>query len=171
MEKKVKDTLSKHRIESYWPLTSANEIGSRRNILLSKPVFDRFIFVCLSQSEKPVIQRVEGVQGFVYWLGSPVIITAEEIDLIRNFTGNYEDVRIEKIQVTAHDRIPATYKQLFYEVNELDGEKINFVKVLLPTIGYALFSKLKRSKVEVLNISKRGAESKFPKFISVTSTQ
>lgn len=153
-EKKVKDALFKHGIENYRPLITCSAQINGQIKKYTKPLFDQYIFVHITATEKSIVQKVDGIQNFIFWLGKPVTVSSEDISIIKNFTTVHEDVQIEKIEVIADDSDLSACKQLYYNIENLSAEKNKFVKVLLPTIGYAMVAEVGKSNVEVINISR-----------------
>jgi transcription antitermination factor NusG len=153
-EKKVKDTLSKYGIENYRPLTAITRQVNRQNKTLYKPLFDRYIFVLITNAQKQLVQQIDGVQNFVFWLGKPVTITIEEITMIKNFTSTYEEVHIERIEIVADEINSPAVEQMYQGVEDSASDTNGFVKVMLPALGYAMVAAAKKSNVEVININR-----------------
>ena len=91
--------------------------------------------------------------NFVYWLGKPAIIKNDEIDTIRNLLAENEHIRLEKIDVNIDDRvkiIDGPFKLWEGSVTEIRPKSI---KVLLPSLGYALVAELPKTRIEVINVN------------------
>ena len=42
---------------------------------------------------------MNGVVNLVYWKGKPAVIKKEEIEMIKEFIADYQDIRVEKTTV------------------------------------------------------------------------
>ena len=60
-----------------------------------EPVFKGYVFVKVEDSQKWKVKSVNGILNFVYWLGKPAVIRDEEIDVIRKFLNEFDDVQVE----------------------------------------------------------------------------
>jgi transcription antitermination factor NusG len=60
-----------------------------------EPVFKGYVFVRLEDDKKWEVKNISGVLNFVYWLGKPAQIRDEEIDVIRKFLNEFNDVQVE----------------------------------------------------------------------------
>ena len=60
-----------------------------------EPVFKGYVFVRLEDEKKWEVKNIPGILNFVYWLGKPAQIRDEEIDVIRKFLNEFNDVQVE----------------------------------------------------------------------------
>lgn len=60
-----------------------------------EPVFKGYVFVRLEDEKKWQVKNISGILNFVYWLGKPAQIRDEEIDVIRKFLNEFNDVQVE----------------------------------------------------------------------------
>jgi len=60
-----------------------------------EPVFKGYVFVRVEDASKWDVKNVNGILNFVYWLGKPAVIRDEEIDVIRKFLNEFDDVQVE----------------------------------------------------------------------------
>lgn len=149
-EKKVSQMLTSKKIETYCPLNKVQKQWSDRKKLMEEPLFTSYVFVHISLIEQVQIKQAEGVINFVHWLGSPAVIRDEEIDTIRKFLGEHNNVKLEKAAVNLNDRIRITDGPLGGK--EGDVIKINnrTVKVYLPSLGYQLLAEIEKTNITVL---------------------
>jgi transcription antitermination factor NusG len=68
--------------------------SDRKKVVL-EPVFKGYVFVRVEENKKWAVKDISGVLNFVYWLGKPAKIRDEEIDLIRKFLNEFNDVQVE----------------------------------------------------------------------------
>ena len=95
-EKKVSELLFEQGIENYCPINKVTRQWSDRKKVVHEPVFKGYVFVRLEEQKKWAVKDVMGVLNFVYWLGKPARIRDEEIDLIKKFLNEFQDVQVEQ---------------------------------------------------------------------------
>jgi transcription antitermination factor NusG len=149
-EKKVSQLLSARKIEAYCPLNKVQKQWSDRKKLLEEPLFTSYVFVHVSLNEHSMIKQADGVINFVHWLGSPAIIRDEEIDTIRKFLGEYNNVKLEKAEVNLNDRIRIADGPLEGKEGDVIEIKNRTVKVYLPSLGYRLIAEIEKTNITVL---------------------
>jgi transcription antitermination factor NusG len=66
---------------------------------VEEPVFKSYVFVRVKEEEMTAVRMVNGVVNFVYWLGRPAVVKDKEIEVIRKFLDEYEDVRVEPLEL------------------------------------------------------------------------
>ena len=94
-EKKVASLLLDKGIENYCPINKVTRQWSDRKKVVLEPVFKGYVFVRLEDSKKWEVKSIHGILNYVYWLGKPAIIRDEEIDVIRKFLNEFDDVQVE----------------------------------------------------------------------------
>lgn len=95
-EKKVASSLAKKGIEHYCPLHKVLRKWSDRIKVINEPVFKSYVFIRISEDKKWEVKKIDGVLNYVYWLGKPARIKEDEINTIRKFLNEFEDVTVEK---------------------------------------------------------------------------
>ena len=152
-EKKVAELLSRKRIESYCPLYKSIKQWSDRKKTIFEPLFTSYVFVHVNETEHLPVKQTDGILNFVYWLGKPAVIKNDEIDTIRNFLSENQHIRLEKIDVNIDDKvkiIDGPFKLWEGNVTEIRPKS---VKVLLPSLGYALVAEIPKSRIEVISVN------------------
>src|SRR5512138_2508364 len=92
-EKKVHARMAERGLESYCPLNKVRKQWSDRIKLVEEPLFKSYVFVRVSPEDQTRVRMVDGVLNYVYWQGKPAVVRDEEIDAIRRFMNEYEDVQ------------------------------------------------------------------------------
>lgn len=150
-EKKVSNLLIKYKIENFCPLNKVVKQWADRKKTLYQPLFSCYVFVHVSADEHLRVKQTDGILNFVHWQGQPAVIRDEEINTLKDFLSNYSDIKLEKIQVNVNDKVKITNGALiFKEGNVLEVRK-STVKVLLPSLGYALVAEVSKSNIEIIN--------------------
>src|ERR1700688_1588847 len=95
-EKKTEGYLLKENIECYCPLNKVTRKWSDRKKTILEPLFKSYVFVKVDDNQKWHVVDIPGVLNYVYWLGKPALIPEREIEAIRNFLQEYDQVFIRK---------------------------------------------------------------------------
>ena len=150
-EKKVAEILTRKKIENYCPLNKVVRQWSDRKKIMLEPLFPYFVFVRISESELMSLKQTDCVVNFVYWLGKPAVIRDTEIDAIKQFTDEYNNVRVEKIQMKINDRDGSI--DLLKEYDNVIALKNKSVKVELPSLGYLMVAEMETKNADVMETS------------------
>jgi transcription antitermination factor NusG len=149
-EKKVHKLFQENGIESYCPLNTVFRQWSDRKKKVEEPLFKSYVFVRVTPAEQTRVRMVSGVINFVYWLGKPAVIKDAEIETIRRFMNEYDDVEVmamEKIepgsQLVINSGILISHEATALKV----GNKM--VEVLIESLGFKLVAKIEREKLSL----------------------
>ena len=93
----------------------------------------------------------DGVLNFVYWLAKPAVIKDEEIDIIKKFLNDHDNVQIEKTFVNVNDHVRVISGPLMMREGNVVEVKHKTVKVSLPTLGYTLIAEVDKQNLEKLS--------------------
>ena len=139
--------LTGKKLESYCPLNKVTKKWSDRVKTVEEPLFKSYVFVHINEEEQSKVRMTAGVMNFVYWLGKPAVIPAREIETIRKFLNEYENVIAEPLQLKKDARV--TIKQGLFMDHEAKVLKIegNRVKVVIESIGYTLIASVDKKNL------------------------
>ena len=104
-EKKVASFLYEKGIEHYCPLNKVTRQWSDRKKVVFEPLFKGYVFVKLADAFKWDIKSVNGIVNFIYWLGKPAVVKEEEIDTIRRFLHEFEEVEVSDTSVAERSEV------------------------------------------------------------------
>jgi transcription antitermination factor NusG len=149
-EKKVHSLLAEKKIESYCPLNKVRKKWSDRMKTVEEPLFKSYVFARVTEEEQTKVRMTAGVMNFVYWQGKPAIIRAKEIEVIRKFLNEYENVLAEPMQLKEDGKV--TIRQGLFMDHEAKILKIegNRVKVVIESIGYTLVASIDKKNLSTL---------------------
>lgn len=91
-------------LEAYCPLNKVQKKWSDRYKVVEEPLFKSYVFVRVGKDEMGDVRFVDGVVNFVYWLGKPAKLRDDEIEKIKRFLNEYNDVQVESYS----DLLPGT---------------------------------------------------------------
>jgi len=106
----------------------------------------------MTETQHITARSVDGVINLVYWQGKPAIIRDSEIEVIRHFLNDYDQVKLEKTEVNLEDKVMVTHGPLMLMEGKVVEVKHKSVRVLLPSLGYAMVAEIEKSNVEKINM-------------------
>src|SRR6185312_4332758 len=137
-EKKVAAMLLEKGIENYCPINKVIRQWSDRKKMVMEPVFKGYVFVKLEENKKWQVKDVNGILNFVYWLGKPAVIRDEEIDTIRKFLNEFEDVQVEPKGVVVNS-----------EVRIRQGVLMNYHGIVVEVLGNRAVVKIETLDIQL----------------------
>ncbi len=147
-EKKVGELLDKKGLEYYCPLNKVRRKWSDRYKVIEEPLFKSYVFVHIKDDEKERIRLTDGVVNFVYWNGKPAIIKGEEIEIIRKFLKEYENVEASPVTFSAGQKVRIKTGLMM----DTEGLVIKVVNnrayVLLESLQYELTAQFEKTNLE-----------------------
>lgn len=90
-------TLNKMGIEVYCPVLKEVRQWSDRKKVVTRPLFNSYLFVKLKEQEREKVFEVNGIVRYLFWLGKPALVKDKEIETIQEWL---EGGRTEKIEVS-----------------------------------------------------------------------
>ena len=146
-EKKVHLLLTEKKIESYCPLNKVRRKWSDRIRIVEEPLFKSYVFVKITDEEQNKVRMTNGVVNFVYWLGKPAVVKNKEIEVIRKFLNEYDNIIAEPIKLQPESKVKI--RQGIFMDKEATVLKVrgNKVQVIIESIGYCLVAFLDKSNV------------------------
>src|SRR5262245_66596439 len=94
-EKKVHRLLQEKQVESYCPLNKVRRKWSDRVKVVEEPLFKSYVFVRVNNEDRTAVRMTNGVINFIYWNGKPALIKDREINAIKRFLDEYENVEVK----------------------------------------------------------------------------
>ena len=146
-EKKVANLLQQAGIESYCPLNKVRRKWSDRIKLVEEPLFKSYVFVKVDESGRSAVRMTDGVINFVYWDGKPAVVKDKEIEAIRLFLEEYENVSLVKIELKPNDRVRVVAGPLMDAEGKVLEVKHKVAKIAIDSLGFMLVADIDRSKL------------------------
>jgi transcription antitermination factor NusG len=153
-EKKVHKLLTEKGIESYCPLNKVRRKWSDRIKVIEEPLFKSYVFVRVSEDARSNVRVTKGVVNFLYWDGKPAIIKDKEIQVIRKFLGEYENIGLIKVDLQPGQKVVVTGGALMDKEGKVLEVKNKVAKVLIESLGYVLVAEIDKTKLDVTNLNK-----------------
>ncbi|HMG68901.1 MAG TPA: UpxY family transcription antiterminator [Chitinophagaceae bacterium] len=146
-EKKVNLLLKEKGVESYCPLNKIRRKWSDRLKIIEEPLFKSYVFVKVSDVEKTIVRMTTGVINFVYWNKKPAIVKEKEIQTIKRFLDEYENIQIFPKELKLNDRVRITGGSLMDQEGKVLDIRHKAAKVAIDSLGYILVAYIERSKL------------------------
>ena len=146
-EKKVDSLLTEKGIQSYCPLNKVRRRWSDRIKIIEEPLFKSYVFVRIEDSERTNVRMTSGVVNFVYWDGKPAIIREKEIQTIRRFMNEHENVELVKMELSPDSRVRISSGPMMDQEGRVMEVKNKTVKVCIDSLGYMLIAYIEKSKL------------------------
>lgn len=146
-EKKVSQLLIEKGFECYCPLNKVRRKWSDRVKLVEEPLFKSYVFIKVNDEDRTAVRMTPGVVNFVYWEGRPAVIKEKEINLIRRFLNEYENVEVQPMDIKLHQRVKITTGPLMDSEGEVLDLRKKVAKVAIDSLGYLLIAYIDRTKL------------------------
>ena len=142
--------LQDRGIENYCPLNKVMRQWSDRKKAILEPLFKGYVFVQVDEKLKWDVLQINGIVNYVHWLGKPARIRESEIDTIRRFLHEFEDIEVTETSVRVSSTVQVkqgvlmNYKGI---VLELHG---NRAKVMIESMGLQLSAYFDKKNLELI---------------------
>ncbi|MFD2527180.1 UpxY family transcription antiterminator [Flavihumibacter stibioxidans] len=149
-EKKVHELMLRRGVESYCPLNKVRRKWSDRYKVIEEPLFKSYLFVHIAENQKTEVRYVDGVVNYVYWLGKPAKLKAEEIARIKRFLGEHTDVKvIQVLEPKPGDKVIITSGAFMENEGTILSADKKWVEVRIDSLGFKLVAQMEKEKVIV----------------------
>lgn len=146
-EKKVSGFLSEKGIENYCPVNKVRRKWSDRIKIIEEPLFKSYVFVKIIEDERTSVRMTNGVVNFVYWDGKPAVVKDKEIQIIKRFLDEYENVEAIKADFLPDERIRVTGGPMMDREGKVLEIKNRTAKICIDSLGYILIAYIDKSKL------------------------
>jgi transcription antitermination factor NusG len=149
-EKKVAGLLKEKQIENYCPLNKVRRQWSDRKKIVMEPLFKSYVFVRVSAADQGKVKETHGILNFVNWLGKPAVIRDEEIDIIKQFLNEHENVQLQKCEVKVNDTVRIRSGLFSCHEGSVVEVGSNIIKVVLPSLGFQMVAQVSKTNIELI---------------------
>jgi transcription antitermination factor NusG len=122
----------------YCPLNKVRRKWSDRIKLVEEPLFKSYVFVRISEKEELDVKAVPGVLNFVYWLGKPAKIKAQDIERIKRFLKEYSEVEAQATELAPDTRVIIKSGLLMDKEARVIKSGRKRVELVIENMGYKL---------------------------------
>lgn len=146
-EKKVNQLLADKGVERYCPLNKVRRKWSDRVKVVEEPLFKSYVFVKVNDDDRSVVRMTPGVINFVYWQGKPAVIKEKEINAIKRFLDEYENVEVKPLEVSVNQRVKITTGPLMDQEGQVLEVRNKKAKIAIDSLGYVLIASVEKTKL------------------------
>ena len=150
-EKKVNQLLTDKGVECYCPLNKVKRKWSDRIKTVEEPLFKSYVFVKVTEEERSKVRLTNGVVNFVYWNGKPAIVREKEIQTIKLFLDEHENVQVRPIDLTVQQRVLITSGTFMDRTATVLDIRQKEVKVCIDSLGYELVALIDKNKIALID--------------------
>ena len=145
--KKVNLLLKERGVESYCPLNKVKRKWSDRLKIVEDPLFKSYVLVKIDDGEKTIVRMTNGVMNFVYWNKKPATIKEREIQTIKRFLDEHENIHLYPKELKLNERVRITSGSLMDQEGRIMDVRHKIVKVAIDSLGYVLVAFIERTKL------------------------
>jgi len=149
-EKKVNQLLNQKGVECYCPLNKVKRQWSDRIKTIDEPLFKSYVFVKVEDSDRSLVRLTNGVINFVYWNGKPAIVKEKEIQTIKQFLDEHENVQLRLMELAPQQRVLITSGTFMDQTAKVLDVRKKEVKVAIDSLGYELIALIDKSRLSIL---------------------
>jgi len=146
-EKKVAKRLLDMGIESYCPVVKVLKKWSDRKKTVLEPLFRNYVFLRIDYKERFSVLKDCGAVNYLYWLGKPAVIRDHEIETIRAFLNEHDQVILEKASIGKSTAVVITAGAFLHHTGVVQEVRGAQAKVLIDSLGVQLVATLPISKI------------------------
>ncbi len=146
-EKKVSNLLHQGGIENYCPLNKVRRKWSDRIKLVEEPLFKSYVFVKVDEAGRTAVRMTDGVINFVYWDGKPAVVKDKEIEAIKLFLEEHENVSLVKMDIKPNDRVRIVAGPMMDNEGKVLEVKNKVARIAIDSLGFILVADIDRSKL------------------------
>ena len=150
-EKKVNQLLTDKGVECYCPLNKVKRKWSDRTKTVEEPLFKSYVFVKVTEEERSKVRLTNGVVNFVYWNGKPAIVREKEIQTIKLFLDEHENVQVRPMDLIVQQRVLITSGTFMDRTATVLDVRKKEVKVSIDSLGYELVALIDKNKIALLD--------------------
>ena len=150
-EKKVNQLLNQKGVECYCPLNKVKRQWSDRIKTIDEPLFKSYVFVKVEDSDRSLVRLTNGVINFVYWNGKPAVVREKEIQTIKLFLDEHENVQVRPMDLTVQQRVLITSGTFMDRTATVLDVRKKEVKVSIDSLGYELVALIDKNKIALLD--------------------
>jgi transcription antitermination factor NusG len=150
-EKKVNYLLGTKEIITFCPLNKVKRKWSDRVKTIDEPLFKSYVFVKVDDTERTKVRLTNGVINFVYWNQKPAIVKEREIETIKRFLNDHENVGLRPLELAVNQLVTFTSGTFMdLKARVLDVRKKE-VKVVIESLGCELIAVVDKNKLALLD--------------------
>lgn len=142
-ELKVAALFNKNKIENFCPVNRIGVKAQGIDKFISEPLFSTYVFVHIHEIDICQIQKLNHVLSIFHLKDMPAIVREEEINILREFTLLYTDIKFEKMPVGIKNEFAITNDSIDFIGENMYAIRNDFVRIHLPSLGFLMIAPIK----------------------------
>lgn len=118
---------------------------------VEEPLFKSYVFVKVDDAQRAAVRTTDGVINFIYWDGKPAVIREKEIQAIKKFLDEHENVTLIKMDFKPAQRVVVTAGTLMDKEGQVLEVKNKIAKVAIESMGYILVADIDKHKLALVH--------------------
>jgi transcription antitermination factor NusG len=106
------------------------------------PYFASYVFVRLSEEDRPRAFCHPGILRYLFWQGKPAVVRETELDLIRTYLEGRESQQVLVERLGAGDPVVLLRGPLKGQQAHVETLSASRVRLILPVLGYKITARL-----------------------------
>jgi len=117
---------------------------------VEEPLFKSYVFVRVTENEQSKVRMTRGVMNFVYWQGKPAVVKEKEIEVIRKFLNEYDNVIAEPLNLKPDSKVKIQQGIFMDKPATVLKVRGNKVQVVIESIGYSLVAYVDKANLAMI---------------------
>lgn len=133
------------------PFEQSSKKWSDRKKYVLEPLFKSYVFVRVPETDHSMLKKIHGVVNMVYWIGKPAVVKDVEIELIKRFMSECNNIKLEKRPIYVNDKVRVVNGPLMEMEGHVIGLKTRSVKIVIPSLGYLMHAEIETADLRVIH--------------------
>ena len=148
-EKKVNQLLLNKGIECYCPLNKVRRQWSDRKKIIEEPLFRSYVFVRVTDDDRTRVRLTDGVINFLYWNGKPAIVREKEIDGIKRFLDEHDEVFMQELELKENQQVRINSGSMINRIATVLEVGKKKVKLAINSLNCVLIAYVDKHRISV----------------------
>ncbi len=154
-EKKLSATLQAAGFTCYCPVQKQRRKWKQRYKIVEEPVFRGYVFIKIPDFKRWEILQFPGVVNFVYFEKKTGTIREEEIEMIKRFLGECDQLQAGPVEVIQGEKIEVISGVFAGCIGEAETIKGGYITVHIDSMGMQLRATVHKTNVRSASRSVR----------------
>lgn len=150
-EKKIIERLKESGYVFYCPMRKVVKQWHDRKKEVIEPLFPSYIFIKTNRINMWKVKEIYGILNYVYWLGKPAVIPESDIQKIKIFLEEHQEVKMNN-GIKVNDRVKINSGYLIDKEAVVLGFRGKLVQLEIPSLNITLSALVKPTDISILQV-------------------
>lgn len=137
-ETKIAEILTRKTIENYCPVVKSVKKINNDKKTICEALFTSWVFVRMNKNELYKLKSIDRIISLMYWQQNYAVIKDIEIEMIKRFLSEYENIQLEKTEIKINGMVKIGKESVIEKGNNGVSIQYNKVRLTLPSLGYSI---------------------------------